>query len=149
MWWIVWLILAVVLLVVELIAVDLVSIWFSLSAFIIGLVTALFPELHWGWQIFIFAVLATGLLVATRPLAKRFLKRKKGQETNLELVVDHIGIVEEDINNDLAVGLVKINGLVWSARSKNGDVISKKSFVIVKEINGNKLIVEKRKEKEE
>ena len=96
-----------------------------------------------------FCRLATGLLVATRPLAKRFLKRKKGQETNLELVVDHIGIVEEDINNDLAVGLVKINGLVWSARSKNGDVISKKSFVIVKEINGNKLIVEKRKEKEE
>ena len=32
---------------------------------------------------------------------------------------------------------------------QNGDVISKKSFVIVKEINGNKLIVEKRKEKEE
>lgn len=149
MWWIVWLVLAVVLLIVELIAVDLVSIWFSLSAFFVGLVTALFPELHWGWQIFIFALLATGLLLATRPLVKRFLKRKKGQETNLELVVDHIGIVEEDINNDLAVGSVKINGLVWSARSQNGEVIYKNSFVIVREINGNKLIVEKRKEKEE
>lgn len=148
MWWILWLGLAVALLGVELLTSDLVSIWLAVAAFLLGIVTAIFPWLHWGWQIFIFAILSAALLFSTRPLVKKFLKKRKSQETNLELILDHVGIVEEDINNDLALGAVKINGLVWSARSEDGSEIEKGEFVVVQKISGNKLIVKKREIKE-
>ena len=38
---------------------------------------------------------------------------------------------------------VRINGLVWTARSEDGSVIEKDTFVIVKEIRGNKVVVNK------
>ena len=148
MWWILWLGAAVVLLGVELVTSDLVSIWLAVAAFLLGIVTAIFPSLHWGWQIFIFAILSAALLFSTRPLVKKFLKKRKSQETNLELILGHVGIVEEDIHNDLALGAVKINGLVWSARSEDGSEIEKGEFVVVQKISGNKLIVKKREIKE-
>ena len=148
MWWTLWLGLAVALLGVELLTSDLVSIWLAVAAFLLGIVTAIFPWLHWGWQIFIFAILSAVLLILTRPLVKKFLKKRKSQETNLELILGHVGIVEEDVNNDLALGAVKINGLVWSARSEDGSEIEKGEFVVVQNISGNKLIVKKREIKE-
>ena len=148
MWWILWLGLAVALLGVELVTSDLVSIWLAVAAFLLGIVTAIFPWLHWGWQIFIFAILSAVLLILTRPLVKKFLKKRKSQETTLELILDHVGIVDEDIHNDLALGAVRINGLVWSARSEDGSEIEKGEFVVVQNISGNKLIVKKREIKE-
>ena len=148
MWWILWLGSAMALLVLEMLVTDLVSIWFAAAAFLVGIVTAIFPSLHWGWQIFIFAILSAALLFSTRPLVKKFLKKRKSQETNLELILGHVGIVEEDVNNDLALGAVRINGLVWSARSEDGTEIEKGEFVVVQNISGNKLIVKKREIKE-
>ena len=144
MWWILWLGAAVALLGVELVTSDLVSIWLAVAAFLLGIIMAIIPWLHWGWQIFIFAILSAALLLSTRPLVKKFLKKRKSQETNLELILGHVGIVEEDINNDLALGAVKINGLIWSARSEDGTEIEKGEFVVVQKISGNKLIVKRR-----
>ncbi len=88
-------------------------------------------------------------MLATRPLVKKFLKSREDQATNLDLIKGKLGIVEENIDNDLAQGAVKINGLVWNARSMDGEKLSKGTFVIVNKIDGNKLIVTKRKEQEE
>ena len=148
MWWILWLCLAVVLLLIELVAVELVSVWFSTAALVVSVIVAIVPGLHWGWQIFIFALISTVLVILTRPLVKKILKRREGQETNLELILNHTGIVEEKIDNDFSIGAVKINGLTWSARSKDGSVIEKGELVVVEQIVGNKLIVTKKIKKE-
>ena len=148
MWWILWLCLAVVLLLIELVAVELVSVWFSAAALVVSVIVAIFPGLHWGWQIFIFALISTVLVILTRPLVKKILKRREGQETNLELILNHTGIVEEKIDNDFSAGAVKINGLTWSARSKDSSVIEKGELVVVEQIVGNKLIVTKKIKKE-
>jgi membrane protein implicated in regulation of membrane protease activity len=72
------------------------------------------------------------------------MKRKSGQETNLELVVDNIARVVETIDNSREMGAGKINGLVWTARSVDGSIVEVDELVLVKEIKGNKLIVEKK-----
>ena len=72
---------------------------------------------------------------------KKFLSRTKEQSTNLELYYDKVAVVTVDINNELATGAVKINGLIWTARSENGETIEKDSLVIFKKIDGNKAIV--------
>ncbi len=148
-WWVLWISVAVGLLIVELLTSDLVSVWFSFAGLLVCVLTAVFPQLHWGWQVLIFTGISLLLLILTRPLVKKFLKRGEEQATNLELLIGKIAIVEEEIDNDLSKGVAKINGVSWSARSENGEKIAVGGFVVIKRINGNKLIVEKRMEKEE
>ncbi len=149
MYWIIWISLAVVLLIAELVTIDFVAIWFAIAAIVLTVISACAPGLHIAWQLLIFAGISTALLVATRPLVKKFLKKKKNQETNLDLVVNHTAMVVEKINNDLSVGAVKINGLVWSARSVSGEEIEADTLVTVKSINGNKLFVERKQSENE
>ena len=142
MW--VWFGLALVLFITELCTIDLVAVWFAISALVLGIIAAIFTELQFGWQALIFIVLSMVLFLATRPFVKRFMKRKRGQETNLELIVGNTARVVETIDNSCETGAVKINGLVWTARSSDGAVIEPDDLVLVKEIKGNKLIVEKK-----
>ncbi len=147
-WWILWLGAALALLAIELLVPDLVSIWFALASLLVCIVTAIFPGLHWGWQVLIFAATSVILLILTRPFVRNFLRKGKTQKTNLDLIIDHVGIVEEDIDNDLGKGAVKINGLVWNGRSVGGENIPKGTLVIVHSIDGNKLIVTKKQQEE-
>ena len=142
-WMWMWFGVSIVLFIVELCTIDLVSVWFALSALLLGIITAFFPDMYIAWQLAIFVVVSAGLFLATRPLVKRFLKRKKGQETNLELVIGATTRVTERIENDRECGAVKVNGLTWTARSVDDSVIDEDSLVVVKEIKGNKLFVEK------
>lgn len=70
------------------------------------------------------------------------MQKRKDGETNLDLILNHKAIVIEEINNDLSLGAVRINGIVWNARSLNENIISDGALVNVVKIDGNKLIVE-------
>jgi len=141
-WMWLWFGLAVGLFVIELCTVDLVSVWFACASLVVGIVAAIFPELDIVWQLAIFVGLSAALFLATRPFVKRFMQRKKGQETNLDLIVGSTARVTERIENDAEAGAVKVGGLVWTARSVDGSLIEVGEIVTVKEIKGNKVFVE-------
>lgn len=145
MYWIIWLCFALVLLTIELITIDLVAVWFALSSLIMVIITAIFPKLELIWQLVIFITLSTTLLLSTRKLVKKLMQKRNGNETNLELILNHNAIVIEEINNDLSLGAVRINGIIWNARSLDGKIIEDGALVSVVKIDGNKLIVEKNK----
>ena len=139
-----WLCLTIGLFVIELATTQLVCVWFAASAMITAILTAIFGDMGFGivWQLVVFTVLSITLLLATRPIVKKLLKKRgEKQKTNLELYIGKEAIVTEDIDNIKGDGAVKIGGIVWSARSENGECISKDEIVIFKEINGNKAIV--------
>lgn len=140
MTWLVWLIFGVVLLGIELATTELVVIWFALSALVLTIVTAII-DVHIAWQITIFVLLSAVLLLCTRRAVRRLLRKHKISDTNLDLVLLHNGRVVTRIDNDLEMGEVKINGLVWTARSVDGAVIEEGALVTVQEIQGNKLLV--------
>ncbi|MBR2329819.1 MAG: NfeD family protein [Clostridia bacterium] len=144
-----WFGLTVGLLLVEIATTELVAVWFAMAALILGIIAAFFPSLSIVWQIVIFVALSLVLVLATRPLVKNIMKRNKNRETNLELVLNHTAVVVEDICNDMEKGAVKINGLIWNARSEDGENIKKDQLVIVQEIRGNKAIVAKYEKVEE
>ena len=110
--WLVWLGIMLVLLGIEVFTVDLVAVWFACAALLLVIVSAIFPEMLFVWQFFIFLAVSIALVLSTRRFVKKIMKRKKGQETNLELVLNHTGRVIEDIDNDLEEGTVKINGII-------------------------------------
>ena len=104
-----WLSLTVLLTVVEMTTVQFVSLWFAVGAAVSTLACAIFPNIGIGWQILIFALTATALLIATRPLVKKFLSRRtEEQKTNLDLILGREALVTEAVNNTLGTGAVKV-----------------------------------------
>ncbi len=147
-WWI-WLCIAAGLIFLEVLTVDLIAIWFAVSAAVMTIVSAVFPQLFVVWEIGIFLVVSVILLLSTRKFVKKLMKRGENQETNLELLLNHTGVVVETIDNDSAKGAVKINGLTWSARTASGEQLSEGELVTILQIQGNKLIVAKKRQEEE
>ena len=135
---VVWLVLMVVLLIVEAATAGLTCIWFALGA-LAALIAALFDAAVW-LQVVWFLVVSILTLWLTRPLALKYLNSRK-VATNADRVVGAEGVVSEDIDNIAGTGAVKLDGKEWTARSESGMGISKDAIVIVKRIEGVKLIV--------
>lgn len=136
---IIWLVIAALLVIVEIATMGLTTIWFAGGAIAAALV-AIF-EAHWLIQFLVFAVVSLVLLIFTRPIATKHLMKEQ-EKTNVESLVGQSALVTATINNIKGEGTVKINGLEWTARSKNDTVIEEGSEVIIDSVSGVKLIVE-------
>ncbi len=135
----VWIAVLVAAVVVEALTNDFVAIWFFPAA-IVSMILSLFDTSPW-LQLLLFLVIGLLLVVATRPLCRKFLVSKQ-EKTNVDAIVGKVCIVTEEIRNIDEMGEVKLGGLRWSARSAEDRVIPVGEQVTVKEIQGVKLIVE-------
>ncbi len=138
-----WIALTVVLVVVEALTVQLVTIWFaagSLAATIASLAGATTV-----WQCVVFVSVSLLALILTRPYVKKAIE-KRAVPTNADRCIGAQAIVTETIDNRAGQGQVKIGGIVWTARSEDDSVIGCDEVVLVKKIEGVKVIVEKIKE---
>lgn len=124
----------------EVMTAQLVSIWFMVGG-ILALITSLFtPSLP--MQMIVFMLVSLFMIILVRPFIKNILKFKI-QETNSDRLIGKIAIVTENINNKIGEGAVSIEGMIWTARSRDGDLIDINESVQVDAISGVKLIVHK------
>lgn len=135
----VWIAVLVAAVVVEALTNDFVAIWFF-PASLVSMILSLFDTSPW-LQLILFLVIGLALVVATRPLCRKFLATKE-EKTNVDALVGKCCIVTEEICNIKEQGEVKLGGLCWSARAADGRVIPVGEHVTVKKIQGVKLIVE-------
>lgn len=133
-----WVALIVVFLVIEALTTQLVTIWFAIGAG--GALIAQFLHAPEWAQWVIFIVLSAVLVAATRPLAKRM--KKKIQPTNVDAMIGKTAVVLQAVDNTAGKGQAKIEGNVWSVRSANGEPIQEGERVVVRAVEGVKLIVE-------
>ena len=134
----VWLIFFIILVIIELITVNLVTIWFALGALITSLVSLYTTDTVILLAFFVITSLL--LLILTKPVVKK-LNVKKVVATNLDQVIGKTGIVSVPIEKDKR-GEVKVLGKTWSAYSDKE--ISKDKKVKILSISGVKLkVVEK------
>lgn len=136
-----WLLLAAIFIVIEIISLGLTTIWFAGGAFVAAIAALCGANLV--VQIVLFVVVAVALLAFTRPWAVKHLDSKT-EKTNAEALVGQNAVVIEEINNLNETGRAKINGMEWTARTKeDGEVIPEGYVAHILEIQGVKLIVEK------
>ncbi|MBE6831296.1 NfeD family protein [Clostridium sp. KNHs216] len=133
-----WLAVIIVAAVVEGSTAQLVSIWFVAGG--VGALIANLCGAELWTQTVVFVVVTAITLVSTRPLVKKLMNFKK-EETNADRYIGKDGIVIAEINNTLGVGQVNVLGSVWTARSEDGSVIKIGEHVLIKAIEGVKLIV--------
>lgn len=139
-----WLVLVAVLLVIEAVTVGLTTIWFAGGALVAAVASWLGAGEIVQWILFLAVSLV--LLIFTRPVAVKYMNRKVSH-TNVDSLIGKKAVVIQEINNLAQTGQVKINDLEWMARTENDDsVIPEKTIVVIREIEGVKLIVEEEKE---
>ena len=143
----VWLIVIAVLLLVEFATAALTTIWFAGGA-VIALICAFLGGPLW-LQATLFVAGSVVLLLLTRPMAMKFM-HKGPVQTNADSLIGKEAVVTERVDNLRSTGAVQVSGQVWTARSVNPEhTIEKDEVVMVRAIEGVKLIVGKRIEPEE
>ena len=139
---VIWLVILIVLLVIEVITLDLSTIWFAggaLASFIAALAGA-----NVAVQVVLFLAVSIILLLFTRPVVMKYLNRNK-TATNADSLIGEQAVVTQTINNLMSRGEVFINGMAWTARSgREDEVIEKDTVVRILRIDGVKLIVERK-----
>ena len=136
--YIIWAVAIVAFGAIEGITFQLVSIWFVFGS-IAALISA-FLGAEFYVQIILWIAVSVAALLLTRPIVRKKLNTKV-QPTNLDRCVGSKAMVIEDIDNANALGQVKIDGKIWTARSVDEQFIPKNSVVTVEKIEGVKLIV--------
>ena len=132
-----WLIIKILLIIVEVMTINLTTIWFVISG-LFALLLSFFTD-NFFIQFFVFTIGGIVLLIVTRPILKNIIKEKK-ESTNLDRVIGKTGIYTEKIKKN-ATGEVKVDGKRWTAFANQN--IDTNSTVKVLEIDGVKLKVEK------
>ena len=133
-----WIIAIIAFVLLEAATVQLVSIWFiggSLAA-LIGAMCGL----SFVWQFSLFVVVSGLLLVSLRPILRKKLTPKRTR-TNADRLIGREALVTEPIDDLRATGAIRIDGVLWTARSETGVNIPADTVVTVTRIEGAKLFV--------
>ena len=133
-----WLIVFVVFAALELVSVGMTCIWFAVWA-LAACVTSLFTG-NWIIQSIVFIIVTVLFLLFLRPLAVKYVNNKT-EKTNVDSIIGRTAKVVTEIDNVNAKGMVVIDGVEWTARSKDDRVIPKETLVEVVEVSGVKVIV--------
>ena len=138
--WIAWLIVIILLTILEVITVNLVSIWFIASAIVSLILSFIIDSFYVEFCVFV--CLGLILMLLTRPYLVKKLSKKK-VPTNLDRVIGMVGIVTEEITR-IKIEEVRVDGKKWSAISDEKIKVGEK--VTIEGIDGVKLIVRKGEE---
>lgn len=133
-----WLIVFVIFAALELVSLGMTCIWFAIGA-LAACVTSLFTG-NWIIQALVFIVVTAVVLILLRPIAVKHINNK-AEKTNVESIEGKVGKVISDIDNINAKGMVKIDGVDWTARSQKNEVIKEGTLVEVVSVEGVKVIV--------
>lgn len=142
-----WLIALVVFIGIEMGTMALTTIWFAggaLAAFLTALAGFSIQV-----QLVVFLAVSFVMLVFTRPFASKLINRGT-VKTNAESLIGRKARVTAEINDSLSRGAAVVGGQEWTARALNDeDVIPVGEIVVIREIRGVKLMVERIKEEKQ
>ncbi len=144
MFW-VWLAVIAISLVIEIITLDLVSVWFACGAVIPFILSAI-GGIGVEWQILVFVIVTALLIIFIRKYAQKLLLKNMNTKTNVDSLIGKRYRLLEDTDFE-HIGSVKVNDVVWTAVSSDGSLINAGQLVEVEKIDGNKLIVKAVEEK--
>lgn len=137
--WALWLTLAVLLGIAEILSMDFVLIMIAIGALAGAVLGAVVPALWW-LQILAAAAVSVGLLAAARPTIMRRVNQLPGYRSSTDKMVGSTGLAISDISNE--TGEIKVDGQTWTARVYTpGTLITKGTEIEVYAIDGAIAVV--------
>ena len=138
--WLLWLIIAGSMVLLECMTAGFLVIWFAVGA-LFAMVTSLFVE-SLAIQVGIFAIVSSLLILLTKPLVKKFIQ-KDDEKPNVYTVIGKTALVTKDIDTDKGSGQVKVDSDTWSAKDIDNGNIPMGTKVEILKVEGVKVIVKK------
>jgi membrane protein implicated in regulation of membrane protease activity len=117
--WLLWLTIAAVLGIAELLTATLDLLLFAVAALAAAAIAAL--GLSVGLQLLAFAVTAAAMISLVRPVARRHLNSHPQLRTGVAALIGREAVVLSPVGRE--PGRVRIGGEEWSARSYDPDVL--------------------------
>ena len=136
--WQIWIIIAGVCLIGEILTSGFLVFWLSIGA-LIAMVVSFFVD-SIIVQTAVFVISSAILIFATKPFVKKFAKTKD-VKTNAYSIIGKNAIVTKDIDSINGKGQIKVDSETWSALGKDDMNIEKGTEVEVLKIDGVKAIV--------
>jgi len=140
---VIWIIIIVVAIIIEALTYNLTTTWFAIGGIFGWLIYLTGANLF--VQIVVFLLVSILLLLFARPFAVNVLKIGK-VKTNADRLIGKAAIVLVEIDNNSNRGQIKVDGQIWSAKTKGQNKIKKNSNVIIQEIVGVKVVVDEYEE---
>ncbi len=136
----IWLGIAAVMAVAEIVSLGLITMWFVVGALVAFVANMLGADTF--LQVVLFIIVSVACLVLLRPVFVKYRKRGQSHEPSN---VGKLGVVVEEVDNDHLVGRVELsNHMTWLARSADGSVLRVGENVVVVGQESVKLIVERK-----
>lgn len=127
-----------VAIVIEILTTALVSIWFAVGALVAFIVSLFVEDALILFTVFILSSIVS--LSVTKPLLKKYFKSE--YTSNDGIISKKVKVISYDEETNSAK--VKIGDVTWKAYSSSNLLVG--DIVVIKKIEGNKLIVEKENE---
>ena len=123
---------------IEAASAALITIWFMPGA-AVSLILAIVnvPETV---QVIVFVVLSALLLILSRTVFNKFMKKGDFVPTNSDRLPGMEAVVTEEIPEEPGLGEVKVDGKHWSAKMLDGTNAKKGEILIVDHVESTKLI---------
>lgn len=135
----IWLGITIIAIIIEVITIDLVSVWFAA-----GSITALIANLlgiSQTIQIALFIIITIICAIIVRPLAKKYM-RGNIERTNFDRVIGKHGLITKTITAD-SKGEVKVMSTLWLASSIDNTTINEGEYCEILAVEGAHLVVKK------
>jgi membrane protein implicated in regulation of membrane protease activity len=143
-YWILWSILAAILIVAEVFTSGFVLLWFGIGALAAALAGILGVN-NLGIQFLIFALVSVGLTAASRTIFLNYFSREKTGDslrTGVDSLPGKIGTVVSSSRGAMQEGAVKVFGSTWTAYPAAGEsALEAGERVRVESIEGSSIYV--------
>jgi membrane protein implicated in regulation of membrane protease activity len=143
--WMYWVSAGIICVIIEI----FYPVFFFLSIGIASIITGILASLHIipssiPFQIVVFGIISILTFLSMKKLGKKIISEPT-KPTNVYALIGQHGIVTTHIPA-VGRGHVKIGGEEWSATSQTGEEIATGTKVIIVALDGNKVIVESKKD---
>lgn len=136
--WLIWLAVAAVLAVGEIVTEGFFLLWFAIGAAAASATSYCGLGTEWVWGVFI--VVSGILVIFSRPITNRFTKEQPAG-IGANRYIGRPGVVLEEVNNLENTGQVRIGKEEWRADSSTDEVIPQGTKVRVTNLDGTHVVV--------
>lgn len=138
----IWLGITIIAIIIEIVTIDLVSVWFAAGSIVALLANLLGASQSIQIALFIIVTIISAVIV--RPIAKKYM-RGNIERTNFDRVIGKHGLITKTITADNK-GEVKVMSTLWLATSIDNTIINEGDYCEILAVEGAHLVVKKLEE---
>lgn len=143
---VVWGLVTITCIIVEVFTNNFITMWFAFGGFVTIFINV--GGLIWYWQLLTFILVSFVSLIIGYPILRKKIFKKENIKTNIDSLINQQAVMLNDYDpqDNKNIGIAKLDGKNWTVTSDQKNIFKKDEEVLVANIVGVKLVIQKIKE---